>query len=271
MVGRVDEQEPQVPPAVAEARELRLAAARVVLDRELADVELLLRGPDHHLGGELHPGRAQVEPRQHVAAQRAHPAVGVVDAGAEQQVQEAGQQRVADVAVVPRHRARVDVLHPVADHDVGAVVELGDEPRDLVEVVGQVGVDHHDVAAAGGGEAGQVGAAVAAPRLDHDAARRRACASAAAAVRRAVVDDDDLALEPAAFQRPCARRTHSSIVSASFRHGITTETRQQRPGFSGRAPSRVCRSIVLIARRLVADTCSDVARTRKSRRSAWRS
>ena len=35
----VDEQEAQVAPAVAEAGELRLAAARVVLDRELADVE----------------------------------------------------------------------------------------------------------------------------------------------------------------------------------------------------------------------------------------
>ncbi len=109
VVGRVDEQEAKVAPAVAEARELRLAAARVVLDRELADDELLLGGADHHLGSELHPGRAQVEPREHVAPQRAHPAVRVVDAGAEQQVEEARKQRVADVAVVPRHRARMDV------------------------------------------------------------------------------------------------------------------------------------------------------------------
>src|SRR3712207_8304004 len=38
---------------------------------------------------------------------------------------------------------------------------------DLAEVVRQVGVGHHDVAAACGGEARQVGAPVAAPRLAH--------------------------------------------------------------------------------------------------------
>ena len=68
-VGRaVHEQEAQVAPAVAEARELGLAAARVVLDRELADVELLLGGPDDHLRRELHAGGAQVQARQDVAA-----------------------------------------------------------------------------------------------------------------------------------------------------------------------------------------------------------
>src|SRR4051794_38283865 len=39
--GRVDQQEAQVSPAVAEARELRLTATRVVLDRELPDVHPL--------------------------------------------------------------------------------------------------------------------------------------------------------------------------------------------------------------------------------------
>ena len=169
----VDEQEAQVPPAVAEARQLGLAAARAVLDRELADVELLLRGPDDHLGGELHPGRAQVQPGQHVAADRPHAAVRVADAGAEQEVEDAGQDRVADVAVQPRHGAGMDVVHPVAHHELGAGLELLDEARDLVEVVGEVGVGHHDVAAAGGGEAGEVRAAVAASRLASRRGRRR--------------------------------------------------------------------------------------------------
>jgi hypothetical protein len=102
----VDEQEAQVAPAVAEARELGLAAARVVLDRQLADVEVLLGGADHHLGGELHAGRAQVEHGQDVAAEAAHAAVGVLDAGAEEEVEDAGEDRVADVAVQPRHGAR---------------------------------------------------------------------------------------------------------------------------------------------------------------------
>ena len=48
-----------------------------------------------------------------------------------------------------------------------------DEARDLGEVVGEVGVGHHDVVAARGGEAGEVGAAVAPARLVDDASRRR--------------------------------------------------------------------------------------------------
>ena len=108
-------------------------------------VRCLLGRADHHLGGELHAGRAQIQLGQDVAAEGAHAAVRVIDAGAEQQVEEPRQQRVADVAVQPWHGARLDVLHPVADDHVGAVLELGDEARDLVEVVRQVGVGHHDV------------------------------------------------------------------------------------------------------------------------------
>ena len=48
------------------------------------------------------------------------------------------------------------------------------EAGDLVEVVGQVGVGHHDVCAARGREPGEVGAAVAAPGLDHHARARAA-------------------------------------------------------------------------------------------------
>jgi hypothetical protein len=55
--------------------------------------------------------------------------VGVVDAGAEEDVEEAGEQRVADVAVQPRHRSRMDVLHPVAHDELRAVLELLDEAR----------------------------------------------------------------------------------------------------------------------------------------------
>ena len=124
-VGRaVHEQEAQVAPAVAEARELRLAAARVVLDVDLGDRQVLLGGADHHLGGELHAGGAQVERVEHVAAQRPHAAVGVAHAGAEEEVEQAGEQRVADVAVQPRHRARLDVAHAVAHHQLGARLEL---------------------------------------------------------------------------------------------------------------------------------------------------
>ena len=147
------------------------------------------------------PGRAQVQPRQHVAAQRAHAAVRVADAGAEEDVEDAGQDRVADVAVQPRHRARVDVVHPVAHDELGALVEVLDEARDLAEVVREVGVGHHDVAAARGGEAGQVGAAVAAPRLVDDPRAGRGGQLGAAVLGR-VVGDDDLAGDAAAPPAP---------------------------------------------------------------------
>ncbi len=153
MRGAVHEQEAQVAPAVAEARQLRLAAAGVVFDRELGDSQFLLGGPDHHLRGKLHTGRAQIEARQHVGAKRAHPAVGVLHAGAEEQVQQARQDRVADVAVKPRHRARLDVVHAIAHHELRPAFQLGHEVRDLVEVVGEVGVGHHDVATSRRGEA----------------------------------------------------------------------------------------------------------------------
>ena len=194
MRGRVDEQEAQVPPAVAEARELRLAAARVVGDRQLPDRELGLGRPDHHLGGELHAGRAKLERGQLVAAEGAHAAVGVAHAGAEEEVEGAREDRVADVAVQPRHRAGLDPVHAVAHDEVGAGLELGQEARDLAEVVGQVGVRHQDVAALGGAEAGHVGVAVAAAALVDDAGaggdRDRG-----AVVVGVVVGDDHLAVD----------------------------------------------------------------------------
>jgi len=72
--------------------------------------------------------------------------------------------------------------------------------RDLAEVVGEVGVGHHDVLAAGSREAGEIGAAVAAPALeDHPRAGRRR--KFRAAVLRGVVDDEHLAADPARQQR----------------------------------------------------------------------
>ena len=142
--------------------------------------------------------------RQHVAAQRAHAAVGVVDAGAEQQVEEARQQRVADVAVMPRHRARMDVLHPVADHHVGAVLQLGDEARDLVEVVGEVGVGHHDVSARARRRTRPCRRCRSRARARGRRSRPAPAASRRAAVLGVVVGDDDLAGDAVARRAPRA-------------------------------------------------------------------
>ena len=106
-------------------------------------------------------------------AQRPHPAMGVLHAGAKEQVQQTREDRIADIAVKPRHRSGLDVVHAVAHHQLRAAVQLGHEARDLVEVVGQIGVGHHDVAPVRRREAGQVGAAIAASRFGYHARARR--------------------------------------------------------------------------------------------------
>ena len=166
----VQEHEADVPPGVAEAVQLRLADARVVVDRDLADRQPAAVRLEDHLGGELHPRRVEVELRQGVAADRAHPAVRVGDLHAEEEVQHPREDRVADEAVQERHRVAVDrPLEARADHEVVARLELVDERRELLQRIRLVGVAHHDVLAARLGEAREVRAPVAAPALGDDA------------------------------------------------------------------------------------------------------
>ncbi len=96
---------------------------------------------------------------------------------------------------------------PVAHDELGAVVELVDEARNLLEVVREVGVDHHDVVAPGLREAGEVGAPVAAPRLVDDPGAGEGGENAAAVVG-AVVDDDHFAVE-AVLVEDALRRVHA--------------------------------------------------------------
>ena len=111
-----------------------------------------------------------------------------------------------------RHRARLDGLHAVAHDELGAAVELADEARDLLEVVREVGVDHHDVVAPGLREAGEVGAAVAAPRLVDDPGAGEAGEDAAAVVG-AVVDDDHLAVEAVLVEDALRRASRTGRCS----------------------------------------------------------
>ena len=242
--GAVDEQEAQVAPAVAKARELGLAAAWVVLDRELRDPQLLLGGPDDHLRSELHARRAQVEDREDVAPEAAHAAVRVRHPGLEEDVQDPGEDRVADVAVQPGHRARMDVVHAVAHDQLGALVELGDEAWDLGEVVREVGVGHHDVLAASRGETGQVRAAVAGARLVHDAGAGL-LGERAAAVRRVVVGNDDLARKATGLDG-CQSALHAlldvlGLVEAGD-HDRDLRRRRRRRQEGARWAARACSS-----------------------------
>ena len=189
----VEEHELHVAPGVAEAVQLRLADARVVVDRDLADAELPPERLEDHLRRELHPGRVEVEHRERVLAHCTHAAVGVRDLDAEEEVEHPRQDRVADVAVEPRHRLAVDrPLEARAHHEVVAGRELVDERPELPQRVGLVGVPHHDVVAAGDGEPGEVGAAVARALLAHDD-RAVLGGDLGRRIGRGVVDDDHLA------------------------------------------------------------------------------
>jgi hypothetical protein len=160
---------------------------------------LLFRRANHHLGCELHSRGVQVERRQDVPPEGAHSAMDVAHARLAEEVQETAQDRIADVTVQPWHCAGLDAVHPIAHDELSAVVELVDEARDVVEVVRQIGVDHDHVVAARSAEAGEVGAAVAAPRLEDDA-RAGGAGELAASVLRAVVDDDHFAGDPVLFE-----------------------------------------------------------------------
>ena len=94
----------------------------------------------------------------------------------------------------------MDVVHPVAHDQLGALVELLDEAGDLGEVVGEVGIGHHDVAALSGGEAAQVGASVAALGLVDDVGARRP-GQLGAPVLGVVVGDDHLARQARGIER----------------------------------------------------------------------
>ncbi len=170
----VDEQEAEVAPAVAEAGQLRLSPCGWY---SIGTSRTSSRSFDARItisDANSMPVVLRSSLSIALAPQGAHAAVRIVNPGAEEEVQRPGEHRVPHVAVQPRHGPGMDVVHPVADDHLGSRFELCDETRNVTEVVGQVGVRHHDVAPARGGESGAIGASVAAARLvNHDARLRR--------------------------------------------------------------------------------------------------
>src|SRR5439155_9337690 len=107
----------------------------------------------------------------------------------------------ADEPVEDRHRAPGGGVEAAAEHEIGATVDDGrDERRDLLEVVGEVGVGHdHDVAPRRVEPRAQR-PSVAAPPLGDDT-RARLLGHVGRAVGGPVVDDDDLSRDACAAHR----------------------------------------------------------------------
>ena len=120
----------------------------------LSDTKSLERRANHHLGGELHAGGAQVEAEDRVAPEPAHSGVEIADGTPEKEPAESGEDRVSYVSVEGRHRAWLDLAQEaVPHHQVKPGAELVEEPPCLAKVVTLVGVRHHHVHAARGGDA----------------------------------------------------------------------------------------------------------------------
>ena len=166
----------------------------------------------------------QVERRERIASDRAHPAVRVGDLDAEEDVEDPGEDGVADKRlrhgiaspwIVPLKREPMTRSSPASQ----PVDERARAPR-----VGYVlvGVAHDDELAARVGEPGEVRAAVAARVLaDHVAP-----CSAATSAERSVEPLSTTITSPARPDGGCPRSAWSTTLptaSSSFRHGTTTE------------------------------------------------
>ncbi len=199
-LGRVDQHEPQVPPAVAPRLQVRGPGTTVGMqgDGDLSHAQALEGGLHHHLGGELHAGGLQVHAAVGIGGETAHAAMEIVDGSAEEETSDEGEGGVADPAVFPGHGTGGDgsaAARHAATHDqVVAFTEFRHEPADVREIVGIVGITHEDPAATGGIEATAQGVAVALGRDTFDTGAQ-AFGNFDGAVGGAVVGDEDFALD----------------------------------------------------------------------------
>src|SRR6266566_2111966 len=123
-IRRIQQHEPQVPPAVPKTAQVRGPSplVRPQRDGNFRDARLNLCGFDDKLRGEFHPRASQVHALVYRAREPAHPAVAVANAGAKEEIQQCGKAGISYVFVVPGHRFRPDLsLKPVAHYHVVAL------------------------------------------------------------------------------------------------------------------------------------------------------
>jgi hypothetical protein len=120
----------------------------------------------------------------------------------EEQPTDGSQDRIADVAVLPRHRSRLDSAEePIAHDEVPAPPELLHKGHQGGEVVAVVRVAHDDVAAARG-KASMVQRRPVSPGGDIHDTRTSSSGKLLRTVGGAVVRHDDLTSNPAFVEKP---------------------------------------------------------------------
>jgi hypothetical protein len=158
--------------------------------------------------------------------------MGISYTRTEEEIENSAEHRVTDVPVQPGHRSRMDVVHTVADHEVGPGLQRLEKARDLLEVIGQVGVGHHHVAPLGGAEACQVGAAIPSAWLVGDV-RAGARGDLGAAVVGAVVGHHDLAGDARLVHGTTC--PHDALLDRPGLVQAGDDYRDQRPALGGPA------------------------------------
>ena len=111
----------------------------------------------------------------------------------------------------------------VADDDIRAAPKLQDEPHQVAEIVGVVGVTHDQVPAACGVASARQSGAVSTLIHSNDSRAER-FGDVDGAIVAAVVSDDDLAADSLGEKKLDALVIHEPSDSASLRHGITIDS-----------------------------------------------
>src|SRR5581483_5678451 len=108
---RVEQQETEMTPTVAPRAEMGRSIAAVGRERRghLGHAQVVELRFDDHLARELHAGRTKIEDVEGAATKAADAAMQIVDVDAEEETSDARENRVADVPILPRHRARFDL------------------------------------------------------------------------------------------------------------------------------------------------------------------
>ena len=228
------------------------SAVRRERDRDLRDALAKETRLDDHLRGELHPGALQIDAIEGRSREPAHAAVDVANLGPEHVACQEREHRIAQPAMQPGHGARFHRAaagrQPATLHQVVSLSQLGDELRDVAEVVAVVRVAHDHVAPARRADAAHQGVAIAACAdwYDTRAERRR---DLDGAVGAAVVRDDDFSLDSSRLQGGEglldahahglvlveARHDHGHFDRGRFGEGVSAGTERS---LGGHGPAR---------------------------------
>ena len=185
----------------------------------------------HQFACKLHPGRVELQAEGRIAAEGPQAAVGIAHPRVEEEIENPGEHRIAEVAVHRRHRPRHDLPHEAVAHaEVVAFLELRHHRHALAEVIRGVAVAHHDEATAGLLDPVDERGPVAPLRAEgHPAAPRLGIL--AAAIGAAVVGDEDFRQKTAGGE---FRNRLLGRVDAGRQREPLVETRHQ-DGHVGRA------------------------------------